>query len=181
MPDLAKGVSKTIAYKPYFFSQRTVFFSHNKSINSTFSHVLSTKRTDHSLVDISPQQSHALGTINIRTIAKKHQTSLPQCYSRSHIVMKNTARQTSTYVLRSADECPLDDRRSSFARSACPPVFKTNMSPNIYIYFLRITKYNVDIRNTHAHSPPIDTRTQTISLRAPPKGRLVVNGDVAYH
>jgi len=30
-----------LAYKPYFFSQRTVFFSHNKSANSTFSHVAS--------------------------------------------------------------------------------------------------------------------------------------------
>ena len=45
MPDLAKGVSRTIAYKPYFFSQLTVFFSHNKSANGTFSHGLSAKRT----------------------------------------------------------------------------------------------------------------------------------------
>jgi hypothetical protein len=30
-------------------------------------------RTTTSLFDISPQQSHALGTINTRTIAKKHQ------------------------------------------------------------------------------------------------------------
>ena len=36
-----------LAYKPYFFSQRTVFFSHNKSTNSTFSHGLSAKRTGH--------------------------------------------------------------------------------------------------------------------------------------
>jgi len=36
-----------LAYKPYFFSQRTVFFSHNKSANSTFSHGLSAKRTGH--------------------------------------------------------------------------------------------------------------------------------------
>ena len=33
-----------LAYKPYFFSQRTVFFSQNKSANSTFSHGLSAKR-----------------------------------------------------------------------------------------------------------------------------------------
>ena len=33
-----------LAYKPYFFSQRTIFFSHNKSANSTFSHGLSAKR-----------------------------------------------------------------------------------------------------------------------------------------
>ena len=26
-----------LAYKPYFFSQRAVFFSHNKLVNSTFS------------------------------------------------------------------------------------------------------------------------------------------------
>ena len=32
---------------PYFFSQRTVFFSHNKAANSTFSHGLSAKRTGH--------------------------------------------------------------------------------------------------------------------------------------
>jgi len=36
-----------LAYKPYFFSQRTVFFSHNKAVNSTFSHGLSAKRTGH--------------------------------------------------------------------------------------------------------------------------------------
>ena len=33
------------AYKPYFFSQQTVFFSRNKSANSTSSHGLSVKRT----------------------------------------------------------------------------------------------------------------------------------------
>jgi len=33
-----------LAYKPYFFSQRTIFFSHTKSANSTFSHGLSAKQ-----------------------------------------------------------------------------------------------------------------------------------------
>ena len=33
-----------LSYKPYFFSQRTIFFSHNKSANNTFSHGLSVKR-----------------------------------------------------------------------------------------------------------------------------------------
>jgi len=32
-----------LVYKPYFFSQRTIFFSHNKSANSIFSHGLSAK------------------------------------------------------------------------------------------------------------------------------------------
>ena len=32
-----------LAYKPYFFSQRIIFFSHNKLANSTFSHGLSAK------------------------------------------------------------------------------------------------------------------------------------------
>ena len=36
-----------LAYKSYFFSQRIIFFSHNKSANSTFSHGLSAKRTGH--------------------------------------------------------------------------------------------------------------------------------------
>ena len=36
-----------LAYKPYFFRQRTLFFSHNKSANNTFSHGLSAKRTGH--------------------------------------------------------------------------------------------------------------------------------------
>ena len=36
-----------LAYKPYLFSQRTIFFSHNKSANSSFSHGLSAKRTGH--------------------------------------------------------------------------------------------------------------------------------------
>jgi len=34
-----------LIYKPYFFSQRTVFFSRNKSVNSIFSHGLSAKGT----------------------------------------------------------------------------------------------------------------------------------------
>jgi hypothetical protein len=34
-----------VCLSPYFFNQRTVFFSHNKSANSTFSHVFSAKRT----------------------------------------------------------------------------------------------------------------------------------------
>ena len=34
------------AYKPYFFSQRIIFFSHNKSTNSTFSHDLSASKYD---------------------------------------------------------------------------------------------------------------------------------------
>ena len=34
-----------LTYKSYFFSQRTIFFSHNKSTNSTFSYSLSAKRT----------------------------------------------------------------------------------------------------------------------------------------
>jgi len=33
-----------LAYKLYFFSQRTIFFSHNKSANNTFNHGLSAKR-----------------------------------------------------------------------------------------------------------------------------------------
>jgi len=36
-----------LAYKPYFFGQRTVFFSHNKAANGTFSHDLSAKRTEY--------------------------------------------------------------------------------------------------------------------------------------
>ena len=36
-----------LGYKSYFFNQRIVFFSHNKSANGTFSHGLSTKRTGH--------------------------------------------------------------------------------------------------------------------------------------
>ena len=35
-----------LAYKPYFFSQRIVFFFHIKLVNSTFSHVLSAKQTE---------------------------------------------------------------------------------------------------------------------------------------
>ena len=33
-----------LTYKPYFFSQQTVFFSHTKSTNSTFSRGLSAKQ-----------------------------------------------------------------------------------------------------------------------------------------
>ena len=38
-----------LAYKLYFLSERTIFFSHNKSTNSTFSHSLSVKRTGQKL------------------------------------------------------------------------------------------------------------------------------------
>jgi hypothetical protein len=41
-----------LSYKPYFFSERTMFFSHNKSANSTFSHGLSVKRTKSYVVDV---------------------------------------------------------------------------------------------------------------------------------
>ena len=34
-----------LSYKLYFFSQRIVFFSHNKSVNGTFNHGLSAKQT----------------------------------------------------------------------------------------------------------------------------------------
>ena len=43
-----------LAYKTYFFSQRTVFFSHNKSVNSIFSHGLSAKQTGH--VSLGPHK-----------------------------------------------------------------------------------------------------------------------------
>ena len=36
-------------------------------------------------------------------------------------------------------------------------------------FFLRITQYNEDAHNTHAHSHPMNTRTQTLPLWAPPK------------
>jgi hypothetical protein len=35
-----------LSYKPYFFNERTLFFSHNKSANNTCSHGLSAKRTE---------------------------------------------------------------------------------------------------------------------------------------
>ena len=35
-----------LCYEPYHFSERTMFFSHNKSANSTFSHGFSAKRTE---------------------------------------------------------------------------------------------------------------------------------------
>ena len=34
-----------LTYKLYFFSQRIIFFSHNKLVNNTFSHSLSAKQT----------------------------------------------------------------------------------------------------------------------------------------
>jgi hypothetical protein len=41
---LSVSVSVRLAYKPYFLSQQTVFFSHKKSANSTFGHGFSAKR-----------------------------------------------------------------------------------------------------------------------------------------
>ena len=71
-----------LAYKPYFFSQRTVFFSHNKSVNSTFSHGLSAKRTGPLFVAFSsihysiiarflqPKQTTAVETLGMNPVAK---------------------------------------------------------------------------------------------------------------
>jgi len=39
-----KGPAR-LSYEPYYFSERTIFFSHNKSANSTFSHGFSAKQT----------------------------------------------------------------------------------------------------------------------------------------
>ena len=39
-----------MSYEPYYFSERTVFFSHNKSINSAFSHGFLAKRSDLSVL-----------------------------------------------------------------------------------------------------------------------------------
>ena len=38
--------SVRLVYKSYFFNQGTIFFSHNKSTNNTFSYDLSAKRTE---------------------------------------------------------------------------------------------------------------------------------------
>ena len=44
-----------LAYKPYFFSQRTVFFFHTKSANSTFSHGLSVKQAQAKRANVTRQ------------------------------------------------------------------------------------------------------------------------------
>ena len=44
LQNLWNNRSIRLAYKPYFFSKRTVFFSHTKSANSTFSHGLLAKQ-----------------------------------------------------------------------------------------------------------------------------------------
>ena len=43
-----------LSYEPYYFSERTVFFSHNKSANSTFSHGFSAKANKAINVDHQP-------------------------------------------------------------------------------------------------------------------------------
>ena len=48
-----------LTYKPYFFSQRTLFFSHTKSANSTFSHDLSVKQAKTNKTNVrAPIGSH---------------------------------------------------------------------------------------------------------------------------
>jgi hypothetical protein len=42
-----------LTYQPYFFNEGTIFLSHNKSTNSTFSHGFSAKRTRHSCMYLS--------------------------------------------------------------------------------------------------------------------------------
>jgi len=42
---VVKIVTVRSVYKPYYFNQRTIFFYHNKSVNSTFNRGLSAKRT----------------------------------------------------------------------------------------------------------------------------------------
>jgi hypothetical protein len=45
--DMIKEIMRHVrlSYKSYFFSEQTMFFSHNKLANNTFSHDLSAKRT----------------------------------------------------------------------------------------------------------------------------------------
>jgi hypothetical protein len=53
-----------LSYKPYFFSQRSMFFSHDKLVNSTCSHNFLTKRTGRTQATIhmtSTQVCHSLG------------------------------------------------------------------------------------------------------------------------
>ena len=50
-----------LAYKLYFFNQRTIFFSHTKSANITFSHDLSAKQA---------QANRAIMNMNIQTAAE---------------------------------------------------------------------------------------------------------------
>ena len=49
-----------LVYKPYFFNQRILFFSHTKSANSTFSHDLSAKQA---------QTNRTLNTCKIRSLS----------------------------------------------------------------------------------------------------------------
>ena len=46
----------------------------------------------------------------------------------------------------------------------------SNLEKQVHqFFFFRITQYNEDAHNTHAHSHPMNTRTQTLPLWAPPK------------
>ena len=63
-----------LAYNPYFFSERIVFFSHNKSANSTFSHGLSAKRTGHAWLLLNDH-------LNTRNMLRRHNKHLDEGYN----------------------------------------------------------------------------------------------------
>ena len=50
----APFVQTYLSYKSYFFSQRIVFFSHTKSVNNIFNHVLSAKQVQTNRAFIRP-------------------------------------------------------------------------------------------------------------------------------
>jgi len=50
-----------------------------------------------------------------------------------------------------------------------PTLFNPRTWFHMTFFFFRITQYNEDAHNMHAHSHPMNTRTQTLPLWAPPK------------
>jgi hypothetical protein len=49
------------AYRPYFFSERIIFFSHNKLVNNTFQLGFSAKRTGLLWLELGNAHTHVLG------------------------------------------------------------------------------------------------------------------------
>ena len=96
-----------LAYKPYFFGQRIIFFSHNKSTNSTFSHGLSAKRIGHWVMAYTfVDNGLTFNPLNILAGARSSETTCSPCNGRgsSKWQVRSAGRQQNRSDARSSPE-----------------------------------------------------------------------------
>ena len=93
-----------LSYEMYYFSERTMFFSHNKSVNSIFNHDFLSKRTGSMPMKWETTHTHActhahlfylykhLSETNMRHDVKQHAIFLWTCLGKYFIKKKGITR-----------------------------------------------------------------------------------------